>query len=104
MRARSERRCTAALLTLTTLLACVANAQLAPPANAQLGASGFANNDPHPPKASFWAWQWERLRDGLPKPPPQGWNLPAMKTEPALLRSADTNPSVTWIGHATVLL
>lgn len=71
MRARPERRCAAALLTLTTLLGCVACAQLAPPANAQPGASGFANNYPHPPKASFWAWQWERLRDGLPKPPPQ---------------------------------
>jgi L-ascorbate metabolism protein UlaG (beta-lactamase superfamily) len=65
---------------------------------------GFVNNYPHAPKASFWAWQWERFRDGAPKAPPQGWNLPAMKTDAAWLASAANNPSVTWIGHATVLL
>jgi N-acyl-phosphatidylethanolamine-hydrolysing phospholipase D len=106
-RARSDRgltckrSCAALLLTLTSLLGC---AQVAPAPMGQTPASGFVNNYPHPPKASFWAWQWERFRDGLPKPPPQGWNLPAMKTDPALLRSAEANPSVTWIGHATVLL
>ena len=65
---------------------------------------GFQNNYPHAPKASFWAWQWERLLNGLPKPPAEGWKLPAVKTDPALLRSASANPSATWIGHATVLL
>jgi L-ascorbate metabolism protein UlaG (beta-lactamase superfamily) len=44
------------------------------------------------------------MRDGLPKPPPGGWNLPAVKTDPAELRAAENNPSATWIGHATVLV
>lgn len=65
---------------------------------------GFQNNYPHAPKASFWAWQWERLLNGLPKPPAEGWKLPAVMTDPALLRSASANPSATWIGHATVPL
>ena len=65
----------------------------------------FANRYAHPPHASFLAWQWERLRDGLPKPPPAGgWNLPAMVTDPASLRAPEANPSVTWIGHATMLV
>ena len=34
----------------------------------------------HDDKASLWAWQWERLRNGVPKPPPGGWDLPAVKT------------------------
>lgn len=72
--------------------------------NAPRGSDGFSNNYPHPEKASFWAWQWERLRDGVPKPPPGGWNLPAVKTDPAELRAPEGNPSVTWIGHATVLV
>ena len=66
---------------------------------------GFRNNYPHPDKASFWAWQWQRLREGLPpKPPPGGWNLPAVATDAAALRAPETNPSVTWIGHATMLV
>ena len=68
------------------------------------GPEGYQNNYAHPPKGSFWAWQWERLVKGVPKPPPQGWNLPAMRADPELLRSPAANPSVTWIGHATVLL
>ena len=65
----------------------------------------FANNYPHPPSASFLAWQWERLRDGLPKPAPaDGWSLPAELTDPASLRAPENNPSVTWIGHATMLV
>ena len=77
----------------------LASAQPAP-----RGPDGFSNNYPHPEKGSFWAWQWERLRDGLPQPPPGGWNLPAVRTDPAALRSPEANPSVTWIGHATMLV
>lgn len=65
----------------------------------------FVNNYPHPPNANVLAWQWERLRDGLPKPAPDGgWNLPAVVTDPASLRTPENNPSVTWIGHATMLV
>jgi L-ascorbate metabolism protein UlaG (beta-lactamase superfamily) len=87
------------LLAILAVLACSAQAQPAP-----RGPDGYRNNYPHPEKASFWAWQWERLRDGVPKPPPGGWNLPAVKTDPAELRAPEGNPSVTWIGHATVLV
>jgi L-ascorbate metabolism protein UlaG (beta-lactamase superfamily) len=80
----------------------IAAAQPAP--SAPRGPDGFRNNYPHPDKESFWAWQWERMRDRLPKPPPAGWNLPAVKTDPAALASPDVNPSVTWVGHATMLV
>jgi N-acyl-phosphatidylethanolamine-hydrolysing phospholipase D len=69
------------------------------------GPDGYRNNYPHPDKPSLLAWQWERLRDGLPKPPPPGgWNLPAQKTDAAALKAPESNPSVTWIGHATMLV
>ena len=68
------------------------------------GPDGYRNNYPHGGRESFWAWQWERMRDGLPKAPSEGWNLPAVKTDPATLRSPETNPSVTWIGHATMFV
>lgn len=61
---------------------------------------GFRNVYPHDPKGSFWAWQWERLRDGMPKKPPEGYRFDVVRQDVAQL----ANPSVTWIGHATVLL
>ena len=67
-------------------------------------ADGFRNNYPHAGHASFMAWQWERLRHGTPQPPPGGWLFPTVKTDAALLRSRQANPSVTWIGHATMLV
>ena len=65
---------------------------------------GFRNNYPHAGKQSFWAWKWQQLRDGVPKAPPGGWNLPVQATSPEALRDPGNNPSATWIGHATVLL
>jgi L-ascorbate metabolism protein UlaG (beta-lactamase superfamily) len=88
-----------ALAVLALAFGTCASAQIAP-----RGPDGYRNNYPHPEKASFWAWQWERLRDGVPKPPPGGWSLPAVKTDPAALRAPEGNPSVAWIGHATVLV
>jgi N-acyl-phosphatidylethanolamine-hydrolysing phospholipase D len=89
-------------LILTSLLGAAVAQPATAPAEPQ---PPFVNRYPHPPGASFLAWQWERLRDGLPKPAPEGgWNLPAMLTDPATLRVPGNNPSVTWIGHATMLV
>ena len=63
---------------------------------------GFRNNYPQDPKESFWLWKWEQLRHGVPQPPPGGWKIPAVTTDPEALRKNDS-PSVTWIGHASVL-
>jgi N-acyl-phosphatidylethanolamine-hydrolysing phospholipase D len=60
----------------------------------------FRNNYPHPEKTGFWKWKWEQWRDGLPRRPEGGYRFETVKSDfsPAL------NPSVTWIGHATVLV
>jgi L-ascorbate metabolism protein UlaG (beta-lactamase superfamily) len=87
------------LFAVATLVCAGALAQGAP-----RDAEGFRNNYPHPEKGSFWAWQWERMREGVPKAPPGGWNLPAVKTDPRALADPASNPSVTWIGHATMLV
>lgn len=68
------------------------------------GPEGYQNVYPHPPKGSFWAWQWERLVNGHPRPPTEGWTMPWTRTDPQRLRAPEANPSATWIGHATVLL
>jgi N-acyl-phosphatidylethanolamine-hydrolysing phospholipase D len=87
------------LAVLAFAVAGLASAQSAPH-----GPDGYRNNYSQEARGSFWAWQWERWRDGLPSPPPGGWNLPAVKTDADALRSGETSPSVTWIGHATMLV
>ncbi len=53
---------------------------------------------------SFWKWQWERWRDGLPKPPENGYGFQQVKPDVAWLKANRTATAATWIGHATVLL
>jgi L-ascorbate metabolism protein UlaG (beta-lactamase superfamily) len=73
-------------------------------AGAPHAADGFHNNYPHDPRQSFWLWQWERVKHGVPEPPPGGWKIPHMKTDPALLRAPAAGTRVTWIGHSAFLL
>ena len=69
------------------------------------GPDGYRNNYPHAEKESFWAWKLEQWRNGLPpKAPPGGWNIPYVKTDAAVLNAPEGNPSVTWVGHATMLV
>lgn len=63
---------------------------------------GFRNNYPHWERASFWAWQWERWRNGVPKPARE--TLRAQPPDLAFLNANHDEPSATWIGHATVLV
>jgi N-acyl-phosphatidylethanolamine-hydrolysing phospholipase D len=68
------------------------------PAKPHHAADGFRNNYPHPEKGGFWRWKWDQLREGLPANPEGGYRFETAKAELA------ANPSVTWVGHATVLL
>ena len=61
--------------------------------------AGFRNNYPHDPPGSFWKWQWERARERLPNKPEGGYKFQLVKN--TLLPE---EPSITWIGHATLLL
>ncbi|MGH8758968.1 MAG: hypothetical protein ACREVW_05560, partial [Burkholderiales bacterium] len=40
---------------------------------------GFRNNYPHPPKQSFWKWQWQRWTKGVPDDPESGYNFPLLQ-------------------------
>ena len=54
--------------------------------------------------ANFWKWQWERTRDGLPKPPANGYAFPVLAPDVPWLRANRSEIAATWVGHATVLL
>ena len=97
----------------TTALACAllaACVSMAPHANPDFDASkphhrpdGFANRySERSDKPGLLRWQWERLRDSLPKPPAK----PIMGIEPnfELINSDSSQPRVTWVGHSTLLV
>ena len=67
--------------------------------------TGFRNNYPHPPIGEgFWKWQWQRMRDGVPKHPEGGYNFSLVKPDAAFLKTNRAEATLTWIGHATLLL
>jgi L-ascorbate metabolism protein UlaG (beta-lactamase superfamily) len=89
---------------LLTLTACSGVNPYFEPAIAHRGADGFHNNYPVAREGGFWRWQWDRWRDGLPRPPANGYRFPMADPEVAYLRANKTENTLTWIGHATVLL
>jgi L-ascorbate metabolism protein UlaG (beta-lactamase superfamily) len=67
-------------------------------------ADGFRNIYPSGPRGSFLKWQWERLEKGLPKIPEGGYRFELLKPDVARLKANRTEPTLTWIGHASFLL
>lgn len=91
------------LVVLLSLGACAANPFLdgsAPHRTPQ----GFRNVYPHPEKSGFWKWKWEQWRDGLPNKPAGGYRFETARPDAAFLRANRRETTVTWVGHATVLL
>ncbi len=92
--------CTACALLVT---ACRSNPNYNP-AKSHHTEAGFRNNYPQPPRASFWKWQWDRWTRGVPENPKEGYGFPLLKPDTAFLASNRTEPTLTWIGHASFLL
>jgi L-ascorbate metabolism protein UlaG (beta-lactamase superfamily) len=65
---------------------------------------GYRNNYPTPPRGSFWKWQQERRAKGVPRQPEGGWRFPLRRPDAAFLRHNRTQPTLTWLGHASFLV
>lgn len=65
---------------------------------------GFRNLRPQnqPGFLGFLKWRWDRIWQDIPDP--QSFRFPMAKNDPAYLRANHTETTLTWIGHATVLL
>ena len=50
----------------------------------------------------FLKWRWRRRSKDIP--PPEAYHFPLAKNDPAFLRKNRQQITLTWIGHATVLL
>ena len=74
------------------------------PAKSHHTQNGFRNNYPHQEKQSFWSWQWERWKNGVPPDPDGGYGFALVKPDVTFLKANRTEPTLTWIGHATLLL
>jgi N-acyl-phosphatidylethanolamine-hydrolysing phospholipase D len=90
-----------ALLTV----ACSTTSKYYDPADPHRTRTGFRNNYLDGPiGGSLLKWQWERITEGLPKPPANGYDFPVMTPDVAWLKANRTEKTATWIGHATMLL
>ena len=74
------------------------------PAKSHHTENGFRNNYPHSPKQSFWKWQWRRWTGELARDPPGGYGFPLLKPDVDFLATNRSDPTLTWIGHASFLL
>lgn len=82
---------------------CAAKAPLAVKAHHTV--DGFQNvygPDEHPGLLKFIRWRWQRLWQN--RPAPGSYQFPIAENDPAFLQANREKDSVTWIGHATVLL
>jgi L-ascorbate metabolism protein UlaG (beta-lactamase superfamily) len=67
-------------------------------------AEGFRNNYPSAARGSFLKWQRERWAKGLPKIPEGGYRFELLRPDVAWLQQNRSEPTLTWVGHATFLL
>jgi N-acyl-phosphatidylethanolamine-hydrolysing phospholipase D len=67
-------------------------------------ATGFRNLYQNPDTGwwGFLKWRWRRLWQGVPNA--ESCKFPLAENDPRFLRSNRTKTTLTWIGHATVLL
>ena len=67
--------------------------------------AGFRNNHPEGwRRGSFWAWQRDRWRQGVPQAPAGGWQFPRDIPNSGWLRANRSEPTITWLGHSSFLL
>jgi len=97
----------AAALAAAAVLAagCVGVGGPVPGAPAHHRARGFANEDPAFARPGFWdlqAFRVRRLWASLVRRPPAA--APRVANDGAALRSNRSAPTLTWIGHATMLV
>jgi N-acyl-phosphatidylethanolamine-hydrolysing phospholipase D len=96
----------AALSSLLFLVACASpGSDLVPGQPAHHVQGGFRNLDPAFTRASGWTrWTFIIRRSWQSITAPRLFDAPRVANDGASLRSVPPSPSITWIGHATLLV
>lgn len=78
--------------------------QIAEPDKPHHTKSGFRNVylSEKPGFAAFLKWRWERIWKDIPSP--DTYHFPIAQNDPQFLQNNREKTTLTWIGHATVLL
>jgi N-acyl-phosphatidylethanolamine-hydrolysing phospholipase D len=95
------------LLALLLLIGAWVSAETQPPSDRPLHhvEGGFRNVDPDFSRPSGWVrWNFVVRRLAATSIAPRSFEAPRIANDGAALRAGSVNPSVTWVGHATVLL
>lgn len=101
---RTGGRIAAVLLTLFCLSCSVGNPYY-DPAIPHRAENGFRNNYlVGDIGGSFLKWQFERTRDGLPRPPANDYRFPVDLPDVDWIKANRSVTTATWIGHATMLV
>jgi N-acyl-phosphatidylethanolamine-hydrolysing phospholipase D len=95
---------TVAIALFTTLVYCQSENTMAQPSPSNRTPEGFRNLYDTGPRGSFLKWQFERLQKGLPKTPEGGYHFEVLRPDVAKLKANRSEPTLTWIGHASFLL
>lgn len=92
-----------AILFLSTL-GCTTSNPYYDPGKPHHTPNGFRNlaGPEKPGFSEFLAWQWERLREGLPAQ--DAAKVPRAALDPSVLVNHHEGVRMTWLGHASVLL
>ena len=98
------RRVAPYIVAATMLAACAYVSPYRDAAKPHHTEEGFRNRYPHPEKAGFWDWKREQWRLGLPKKPEGGYRFETARPSLEQLRANRRDATVTWVGHATVLV
>lgn len=68
-------------------------------------AGGFRNTNPDFHRPSAWTrWSFVVRRLWMTSVSPRSFAAPRIANDGAMLRAGSVNPSITWIGHATLLV
>lgn len=65
---------------------------------------GFENNDGPLPRGSLLKWKWNAFIHHLPPPPANGYAFPIDHPDIDWIKANRSVNTLTWIGHASVLL
>lgn len=97
-------RSAAALLGACVMLAACAMPPVPDPNKPHHARDGFRNVHDYeaPGFGAFLRWKWAQIWKSIPGP--DHYDFPLASNDPEALRRNESRPTLTWIGHATVLL